>query len=125
VPRLDLPSGAWIDYRDTLGIADRWAVQGSYTVTVEDGKSVIPGNVGELQQKAFLSRIITAWSFEGIPIPSQNIGGGDVLDTVFSDEGKYGTFEDFDFLDEKLRPLFEKASPPNRQARKKASTSNA
>jgi hypothetical protein len=122
VPRLDLPSGSWVEYRDTLGIGDRWAVQGSYNVTVEDGKSIIPGNIGELQTKAFYSQIITAWSFEGIPVPSQNIGGGDVLDTVFSDSGQYGTLDDFNFLDEALRPLFEKVSPPKKKTDSKASS---
>ena len=113
--RIDLPSGAWVEYRDKLTTEDKWAVDGAYDVTVNaDGVAVVPGNAGSLKMKAFLGRVITDWSFaaQGIPVPSQNIGGDDVIATAVSD------LDDMNALEDAVAPLFEKVvKAPNRQAR--------
>lgn len=109
--RVELPSGNWAEVREKLGAADKWAIGSGYTVTVKDGATIVPGNVGALQMKAFLGSVITAWSFEGIPVPSQNMAGADVLEHVFA-----GGLDDWNALEDAVAPLFQKvAGRPNQQ----------
>lgn len=117
--RIELKNGQWVEVREALTRADRRAVLGALNFTVEDGKTVVPGNLADLQMTAFLGQVITAWSFEGRPVPADNIGGTAVLDEVLAD------LDDSNALEEAVRPLFEKVVPPNRRASgKRPATSN-
>ena len=113
--RVELPSGAWVELRDKLSLQDRWAMGGGITITQRDGVQYLPANISDLQMKGFLGSVIEAWSFPGIPVPSQNIAGADILGQVFTD------LDDFDALEEAVQPLFQKAAR-NRPNPKPAAT---
>ncbi len=119
--RIELPSGkGWVEVRTELTPADKWAVDGCYDVQVNpDGHSVIPGDLGSRKMKAFLARVITAWSFAetGTPIPEQNIGGPDVIGTAITD------LDDYNALEDGVADLFEKVNRnPNRQRAARSSS---
>lgn len=88
--RITLPSGAWIDVKDSTVPGDRFAIQDSVDLIVEDGKTYIHG-AASAQWRTFLSRVIVAWSYEGVPLPSQNIA---VLDEYPPDEADADALED-------------------------------
>jgi len=120
MPRAELPSGHWVDYRDKLMVADRFAVQDALSVTYEtrpDGTETRrqAGAVMEQMRVALLKQIITAWSFPGVPVPAQNIADaeeclGSVLD-----------LDDYYALAAEVEPLFEAVTAaPKTVARKTA-----
>jgi hypothetical protein len=88
--RITLPTGAWVDVKDSTSPGDRFAIQDSVDLVVEDGKTYIRGAASS-QYKAFLSRLITGWSYEGVPIPSQNLS---VLEEYPPDEDDANALED-------------------------------
>lgn len=98
--RIDLPSGAWVDVKDNTVPGDRFAVQDSVDVVVEDGRTVIHGAASS-QWKAYLSRVVLAWSYseKGVPLPSQNIA---VLDEYPDQE------EDADALEDALQARYDR-----------------
>jgi len=98
--RITLPSGAWVDVKDNMVPGDRFAVQDSVDVVVEDGKTYIHGAASS-QYKTFLSRLIVAWSYseQGVPLPSQNLA---VLDEYPDKE------EDADALEDALQQRYER-----------------
>lgn len=106
MPRVDLPSGAWVEYRDTRKAGDRFAVNDAQTVVYEeraDGtvRRTQTGGMVDRMILALLHRVITAWSFPGVPVPSQNIAGmEDLIDSVMDGE-------DYDALAEAVGPLFQ------------------
>ena len=108
--KVELPSGGWVEVRDRLTLQDKWAITQGLEIQSRDGVQYIPANFGDQQMRNFLSSVITAWSFEGIPVPSQNFGGADVMATVLD-------LDDYDALEEAVQPLYEKVarSRPNRQ----------
>jgi hypothetical protein len=110
--RVDLPSKRpdeshnWVELRDRIRPLDRPAIQeAGYRVTIEtreDGTELrhATGGGQSLMQFALLARVITAWSFDGVPVPSQNIAKAeDVLDSVFTDE------DDWDAVCEAIAPM--------------------
>lgn len=107
MPRLDLPSGNWIEYRDQLMAADKFAVQDALTLTVNSGNSqVVSGGIANQMRNALLRQIITGWSY-GAPIPSMN-GGGDIGHTF--------NLDDYNAVEEAVQPLLDKVSfVPNRE----------
>src|SRR5579859_2893327 len=120
MPRAELPSGNWVDYRDKLMVADRFMVQDALSVTYEtrpDGTETRrqAGAVMEQMRVALLKQIITAWSFPGVPVPAQNIASaeeclGSVLD-----------LDDYYALAAEVEPLFEAVTAaPKTVARKTA-----
>lgn len=113
--RVDLPSkrpdgsSNWVEIRDKVRPLDRPAIQeAGFRVTIEtkpDGTEVrhATGGGQSLMQFALLGRVITAWSFDGVPIPSQNIARPeDVLDSVFTDE------DDWDAVCEAIQPMLDR-----------------
>ena len=110
--RIELPSGAWIEYRVSLKAADKMAVQDAIILEYDDtDKRKIRGGVTNTMRNALLTRIITAWSFEGIPVPSLNIAGPDTL-------GETLDIDDYNELSEAVGPLLDKVaftSAPNQR----------
>jgi hypothetical protein len=110
--RIELPSGGWIEYRTDLKANDKFAVQDAIIIELSDGDTrKVHGGTSNLMRNALLARIITAWSYEGIPVPAMNIAGvetiGDTLD-----------IDDYNALAEEVNPLLEKVaftSAPNRE----------
>lgn len=110
--RVELPSENWVEYRDDLKANDKFAVQDAIVIELSDGETrKVHGGTSNLMRNALLARIITAWSYPGIPIPSQNIAGvetiGDTLD-----------IDDYNALSDSVETLLEKVaftSAPNRE----------
>jgi hypothetical protein len=112
IVRLDLPSGNWIDYRDNLLAADKFAVQDAIVFEYDDSdKRRFRAGSTNTMRNALLHRIITAWSYQGVPVPSQNIAG---VETI----GEMLDIDDYNALAEAVAPLLDKVaftSAPNQQ----------
>lgn len=110
--RIDLPSGAWIEFRTNLKAADKMAVQDAVILEYDDSdKRKIRGGVTNTMRNALLTRIITAWSFEGIPVPSLNIAGAETI-------GETLDIDDYNALAEEVTDLLDKVtftSTPNQR----------
>lgn len=120
--KIDLPSGAWIEVRDDLSVADQRAVQGAVDVEIRtdgEGNNVarLPGDHQARRRSALLYQIITNWSWaeQGIPVPSQNLAGADAVDSVIS------SIRDMNEIDEKIAPLMELVNPSRRPNSRKPS----
>lgn len=122
MPRVELPSGKWVEYRSELMADDKFAVQGSFEVRVVDGQQVMPSGVTNLMRNALLADIITEWGgpgLEGIPVPSQNIAGAGIL-------GKVLPIKDYNVLSDEVEPLLQEVSfSPNRQRAATTPSSNS
>ena len=113
VERLNLPSENWVEYRTNLKAADKFAVQDAVILEYEgEGeKRTLRAGMSNTMRNALLVRIITAWSLEGIPVPSQNIAGAETL-------GEYLDIDDYNALAEAVAPLLDKVaftSTPNQR----------
>ena len=95
---ITLPSGATVTCKDTTVPGDRFYVQDSVNVVVEDGRTVIHG-AASAQWKAFLTRMILAWSF---PVPIPSVAGPQVLDEYPDKE------EDADALEDALQERYDR-----------------
>lgn len=112
IEHIELPSGEWVDYRSNLKAGDKFAVQDAVILEYDaNEKRQMRAGVSNVMRNALLTRIITAWSYVGIPVPAQNIAGvetiGDVMD-----------IEDYNALAEAVTPLLDKVmftSAPNRE----------
>ncbi len=114
MPRIDLPSKQpdgspnWVEYRDQLGVQDRIAANSAVKFTFEptsDGKGerrVVTGGNDERMKVALAARLITAWSFPGIPVPSQNIADPEELF-----QSMLG-LDNWDAVAEAIDPLFQR-----------------
>ena len=102
--KIDLPSGAWVELQDRYKGSLAGRVTGAVMIEVQDGKSLIPGDIGVRQTDAFLKETITDWSFaaEGIPIPKvPGPNGQDRTDVI----GETLYDEDYSALHEAVQPL--------------------
>lgn len=101
--RIELPSGAWVEYRDKLMAADRFKVHDAMFFEKSDdgGTRFSPGVIDD-QRNALLGRIITKWSFPA-PVPSENkFAAADVV------IGEAMDLDDYNVLAEAIQPLMEK-----------------
>jgi hypothetical protein len=114
MPRIELPSGGWVEYRDQLKASDRFAVQAVAKIEVVGGtarKGEAAGGDRRVaailemlndQRNALLGRIITAWSFPA-PVPAQNdFAAADVI------IGDALDLDDYAALEEAVQPLMDK-----------------
>jgi hypothetical protein len=72
--RVELDDGNWIELRDAdeLRTGDKLAVKRALKLPRdENGMIVTTSAITDEQRIAMLGRIITAWSYEGRPIPSE------------------------------------------------------
>lgn len=107
--RVDLPSGAWVEYRDKLKASDKFAVQDAVVLTFTDGRTQNMGlGIQNKMRNALLRQIITAWSF-GVPIPSTPQSNPDLIGEVMD-------LDDYNKLEEAIQPLLDKINyAPNRE----------
>jgi len=101
--RAELPSGEWVEYRDKLIAADRFAVQA--VARVEFGDSGNKASFLEMQndmRNALLGRIITGWSYHS-PIPSAD--SFRAADMVI---GETMDLDDYAALEKAIEPLMDK-----------------
>lgn len=101
--RVELSSGEWIEIREKLSAGDKFAVQGAIEMTTENGKQTYSGGLANDMRNALLIRIITSWSYSGIPVPSQHIAGVHILGEVLS-------IDDYNELMTAIEPLMDKIS---------------
>jgi hypothetical protein len=110
--RFELPSENWVEYRTDLKAGDKFAVQDAVILEyTEDDKRRLRAGTTNVMRNALLTRIITAWSFQGIPVPSQNFAG---VETI----GETLDIDDYNALAEAVAPLLDKVaftSAPNQR----------
>ena len=95
---ITLPSGATVTVKDNTVPGDRFAIQDSVDLVIEDGKTYIRGAASS-QWRAFLTRVITGWYF---PVPIPSVAGPQVLDEYPPDEA------DADVLEDALQERYER-----------------
>lgn len=102
--RIDLPSGGWVEVRDKLKAADRFATQNSVTFSLDDGKIQQPGGMTNTVRNALLAGIIEDWSLteQGIPIPAKHVAGAGILGEL--------DLDDYNALSDAVEPLLQKVS---------------
>lgn len=114
--KVTLPvSGAWVELRETLLVADRDAARGSFSITLgADGTQTLPGNLVGLQTEALLAELITGWGGPGldnVPVPSLNPEGAAVIKRLITE------LDDYDALADEVQPMLERVNRlPNRKA---------
>jgi hypothetical protein len=111
--RVELPSTRpdgthnWVEIRDKKRPLDSAAIQEAIKVVVEvapDGTETryAVGGQEERMRIGLLARAITAWSFDGTPVPSQNIAKPEeVIDSVFGED-------DWDVVYDAIQPLLDR-----------------
>jgi hypothetical protein len=105
MPRVELPSGAWVEYRDQLKVRDRFEVQEVAKVQIsEEGNSTSFLAMQNDMRNALLGRIITAWSYP-VPVPGEN--HFQAADVVIGDTMD---LDDYAALEEAIQPLMNKIS---------------
>jgi hypothetical protein len=92
MPRTDLPSGNWVEWSSKWMSGVRFHVKAAVefrsevTISGNDRKAVQVSDAAndDRQRLALWGQQITAWSFadQGIPVPSQNVAGPEVIWTV-------------------------------------------
>lgn len=100
--KVELPSGAWIEYRDQLKARDKFVVQDAVTLEFRDGGNLTSMGIVNDQRNALLGRIITGWSFP-VPIPSAN--SFQAADVVI---GEAMDLDDYNALSKAVQPLMDK-----------------
>jgi hypothetical protein len=107
--KVDLPSGGYIEFRDTLKAKDKFKVQDSLRFKVQDGKEQeVSGGITNQMRNALLASLITAWSLDA-PLPSADLAAGTA---AIGDMD----IDDYNALQEAVEPLLEKVSfRPNRE----------
>ena len=115
--RVDLPSGAWVEYRDQLKAADRFAVQA--VVSVEVGGEGSKASFLEMQndmRNALLGRIITDWSYSTAPPAKNSFAAADVV------IGDAMDLADYAALEKAVEPLMDLIAGRNTQDPKTPAT---
>lgn len=120
--RVELPSGNWVEIRDTLKAKDKFSVQNAIASSMEmtaAGTAKVPGNVMSLMQSSLMARIIQSWSFTD-PLPGAHacqecMGNSRAWHEHVSDGiGELLDLDDYNKLEEVISPLLEKVmSAPN------------
>jgi hypothetical protein len=107
---ITLPSGATVTVRDKLTAKDKFAVQAAVRLSLDTatGLQESSGSILNDMRNALLKQIITAWTFDGVAIPSQNPATLDEMD-----------LDDYNALAEGVEPMLDKVvnSSPNRSGR--------
>jgi hypothetical protein len=103
--KIELPSGAWIEYRDTLKALDKFVVQDAVFLNIKDGGvSQALGFQNDIRN-ALLGRIITNWSYNTpTPMGAKDLAAADVI------IGEAMDIDDYNALSEAVQPLVDKVS---------------
>lgn len=103
--RIELPSGAWVEYRTDLKVKDRFEVQEVAKVQIgETGNSTSFLAMQNDMRNTLLARIIIGWSYP-TPIPSLNPHAA--ADVII---GETMDLDDYAALEEAVQPLMDKIS---------------
>jgi hypothetical protein len=111
--RIELPSlreGSdtehnWVEYREQLKAADRFAVQDAVFIDTKGDTNRMSLGIGNDVRNALLGRIITSWSFNG-PTPAglKDVAAADVV------IGDAMDLDDYNALSDAVQPLVDKVS---------------
>jgi hypothetical protein len=103
--KIELPSGAWVEYRDQLKALDKFVVQDAVFLNIKDGGvSQALGFQNDIRN-ALLGRIITNWSYNApTPAGAKDIAAADVI------IGEAMEIDDYNALAEAVQPLVDKVS---------------
>lgn len=119
MPRTELPSGNYVEWNDKWMSGVRFHVKAAveYRTRVDtdsrEAVQVSDGANDDRQRLALWAQQITAWSWAdtGIPVPSQNAGGPEIIWTVLDGP-------DFSALADATQPLLDEVTAsPTRAAR--------
>lgn len=105
----EFTSGSWVEYRDQVNLADRFAIAEAMKVEM-NGPSALMA-VQNDARNALLGRIILGWSYDAA-IPSQNsfVAADVLIASVMS-------LEDYDELSLAIEPMLTRLlSPPAKVA---------
>lgn len=95
--KVELPSGIAVTIADRNKGSLAGKVTGSVMIESQDGRVLIPGDIGIRQTDAFLAQTIEEWSgpgLEGVPIPKMHGDrGADLIGEVL-DEDDYTALHD-------------------------------
>jgi NADPH:quinone reductase-like Zn-dependent oxidoreductase len=72
--RVDLPNGQWAEVKDPDELVedDRKAARKMLDVATDsEGNWTLNASMGDLMREGVITAVVTAWSFEGKPVPSQ------------------------------------------------------
>ena len=72
--RIDLPGGQWADVKDLDELVedDRKAARKALEVaTDDDGNMLLNAGMADVMAEAVVVQVVTAWSFDGKPLPAQ------------------------------------------------------
>ncbi len=105
--KIDLPSGAWVEIRETLKARDRFAAQAAAIMSMStDGDTKLSGlAIQNSIRNALLASIITQWSYEH-PVPAQNGVVKDKENYI----GEIMDLDDYNFLAQEVEPLMTKVA---------------
>jgi hypothetical protein len=93
----------WIDVRDKIKGGDIFAVHEASEVPIDDGgrtTSISFEGLQDAQFAALAQRVITAWSFPGVPLPTSAVAARSVISDLEED--------DFWKLNAALKPMLDK-----------------
>ena len=126
MPRTELPSGGWVEWKDQFMAGVRFDVKDCVRSVIradDSGQAVqeIPGANDERQRMALWYHLITDWSFaeKGIPIPSLNAAGKDGAAELFL---ATLTDDDYDKLTEETQPILTRLVRNPKRAKQSASS---
>ncbi len=104
----------WVEYREQLKAADKFAVQDAIFIDTKDGTNRLCIGVGNDIRNALLGRIITAWSFP-VQIPAQ-VKGVAAADVIIGDAMD---LDDYNALSKAVQPLVDKVSDNDSSAKER------
>jgi len=74
--RVELNNGAWADIVDPADLRDkdRKVVNKAVSIQIDPNtqETILPGDMDDNMRDALLKRIVTAWSFDNLPVPSND-----------------------------------------------------
>jgi hypothetical protein len=107
VAKCELPSGAWVEYREQLKAKDRFAAQDAAIMSLNtEGDARISGlAIQNSIRNALLASIITQWSYDH-PVPSKN----DFVEDKENYIGEIMDLDDYNYLAQQVEPLMTKVA---------------
>lgn len=103
--RVELPSGAWVDYRTELMAGDRFVVQDAVKIDMGEGgiRTFSLGTEND-QRNALLARVITNWSYPGLKPDANDVATGALI------IGNTMPLQDYNVLSKEVEPLLKEIS---------------
>jgi hypothetical protein len=112
--KVELPSGAWVEYREELKAGDLFATQAAagdaIGVDADGNPKIAILDFAMRTRNALLVRIITAWSY-GHPAPMNNDFVADKTDYI----GNIMSVKDYNALSKAIQPLLDELNGTDKE----------